>query len=109
MTKIKVVLMDGDGSTLTHDGIFPENLKKLIQLNQQTKWIMATGRSLDLLERTPIVPFLSQDIPHVLDGGSRIMMLSGEIVKEYPLSHHELNVFFWTVTNRKSRIFILFS
>ena len=86
--------MDGDGSTLTHDGIFPENLQKLIYSNPQIKWIMATGRSLDLLERTPIIPFLSHDVPHVLDGGSRIMNLSGEVVCEYPISAHELSLFF---------------
>jgi hydroxymethylpyrimidine pyrophosphatase-like HAD family hydrolase len=94
MTHIKVVLMDGDGSTLTHDGIFPENLQLLILANPQIKWIMATGRSLDLLERTPIIPFLSQDMPHVLDGGSRIMKLNGEIVQEHTITDAELGLFF---------------
>ena len=27
MTKLKAVIMDGDGSTITHDGILPDNLR----------------------------------------------------------------------------------
>lgn len=98
MVHIKAVLMDGDGSVLTNDGVFPESMQKLIKSNQQIHWIMATGRSLDLLERTPVIPFLSADLPHVLDGGSRIMKLSREIIREYPISGHELNVLFNQLT-----------
>ena len=94
MTTIKAVLMDGDGSTITHDGVVPENLQQLIRANPQIKWVMATGRSLDLLHRTPIVPFLSQEVPHIVDGGSRLMKISGEVVHEQRISASELQIFF---------------
>ena len=94
MTAIKAVLMDGDGSTITHDGVLPQNLQQVIRANPQIKWIMATGRSLDLLHRTPIVPFLSPEVPHIVDGGSRLMKISGEVVHEQRISVPELQVFF---------------
>ena len=94
MAQIKAVLMDGDGSTITHDGIFPDDLQQLITANPQVKWIMATGRSLDLLQRTLVIPFLSTDVPHIVDGGSRLMKTSGEIVHETTISPHELTTFF---------------
>ena len=34
---------------------------------------MATGRSLDLLRRLPIIDYLSTDVPHIVDGGSRLV------------------------------------
>jgi len=94
MTMIKAVIMDGDGSTITHDGILPDNLRKLITANPQIKWIMATGRSLDLLRRLPIIDHLSQDMPHIVDGGGRLVLHSGESVIDHFLSEYEINHLF---------------
>lgn len=94
MTNIKAVIMDGDGSTITHDEIFPDNLRSLIINNQHIKWIMATGRSFDLLRRLPIIDYLSKDVPHILDGGSRLTMYNGKSILDHYLSHAEIENFF---------------
>jgi hydroxymethylpyrimidine pyrophosphatase-like HAD family hydrolase len=94
MTKIKAVIMDGDGSTITHDGILPDNLRDLIINNPQIKWIMATGRSLDLLRRLPIIDHLSRDVPHIVDGGGRLVLHSGESVIDHFLTSQEINSLF---------------
>jgi hydroxymethylpyrimidine pyrophosphatase-like HAD family hydrolase len=87
---IKVVIMDGDGSSLTSDVCLPDNLRDLMLKHTHIKWIMATGRSLDLLKHTPIVDYLSVDVPHVLDGGSRIMYLNGTSELDYFITDAEL-------------------
>ena len=56
---IKAVLMGGDGSTITYDNLVPDNLKAIIIHNQKIKWIMATGRSLELPQKNPIFNYLS--------------------------------------------------
>jgi hydroxymethylpyrimidine pyrophosphatase-like HAD family hydrolase len=96
MTKnIKAVIMDGDGSTITiQDKVFPDNLRQLIMANPQIKWIMATGRSLDLLRLLPIIDHLSPDVPHILDGGSRLNHIDGTVFEDYFLSPEELEHFF---------------
>lgn len=94
MTKLKAVIMDGDGSTITHDGILPDNLRELIVANPQVKWIMATGRSLDLLRRLPIIDYLSTDVPHIVDGGSRLVNQNGESIADFFISHDEIDLFF---------------
>lgn len=94
MKAIKAVLMDGDGSTITSEGVVPDNLRQFIIDNPQIKWIMVTGRSLEVLRHASIVDLLSMDVPHVLDGGSRLMKLSGDVIKESYISDKELDIFF---------------
>lgn len=94
MTKIKAVIMDGDGSTITHEGILPDNLRDLIIGNPQIKWIMATGRSLDLLRRLPIIDYLSRDVPHIVDGGGRLVLHDGTSVIDHFLTPEEINHLF---------------
>lgn len=106
--KIKAIIMDGDGSTLTHDGKLPENLKQLIQNNSQLKWIMATGRSLDLLKRTPIAEHLSKDTFHICDGGSCLIYLDGTIKTKHAIEPHELELLFTKIDLDKTS-FIYFS
>ncbi len=91
---ITTVLMDGDGSTLTSQSELPENLLKLILEHEHINWIMATGRSLDLLKLTPIFPHLSSNVPHIVSGGAKIMKLDGTVIKEHNLSDAELEIFF---------------
>lgn len=94
MNKIKAIIMDGDGSTITHDGILPDNLREAIITNQHIKWIMATGRSLDLLRRLPIIDHLSKDVPHIVDGGGRLVLHNGESVIDHFMSEDEINLLF---------------
>ena len=96
--KIKAVIMDGDGSTLTHTNELPNNLRDLILANQHIKWMMATGRSLDLLHKTPIAKYLTADVPHIVDGGSRLMHLDGTSLVDHFLSDDELKLFFKIVS-----------
>lgn len=91
---IKAIIMDGDGSTITHDNKLPDNLRDLICANQQLKWIMATGRSMDLLKVTPIYDYLSDDIYHIVDGGSCLMYKSGDIHKQHLLIDEEIDALF---------------
>lgn len=91
---ISTVLMDGDGSTLTKDNELPDNLKNLILANPNVNWIMATGRSLDLLKMTPIFPCLSTKLPHILDGGGKIMHLDGAVVQDNLISLEDLELFY---------------
>lgn len=93
-TKLKAIIMDGDGSTITADHKLPDNLRDLIIANPQTKWIMATGRSLDLLSHLPIIDYLSKDVPHILDGGSRLMNVDGTSIIDFIISSDELECFF---------------
>jgi len=93
--KIKAIIMDGDGSTLVHKTTeLPDNLRDLMLSNRHIKWIMATGRSLDLLKRTPIADYLSTDVPHILDGGSRLMYLDGVDVYSHFIKLEVLKHFF---------------
>lgn len=94
MPEIKAIIMDGDGSTITHDKQLPENLRQLIIANPHIKWIMATGRSLDLLRLLPIIDYLSHDTPHILDGGSRLNKITGESIEDYFMTTAELERFF---------------
>lgn len=91
---ISTVLMDGDGSTLTKDNELPDNLKNLILANPNINWIMATGRSLDLLKMTPIFSCLSTKLPHILDGGGKIMHLDGAVVQDNLISLEDLELFY---------------
>lgn len=91
---IKAILMDGDGSTITADNHVPDNLKELILNNSQLKWIMATGRSLELLKKTPIVEFLSTDVVHIVDGGSCLMDVNAGCKKRHLLSKGEIKCLF---------------
>ncbi|MDD3266773.1 MAG: HAD hydrolase family protein [Burkholderiales bacterium] len=91
---IKAIIMDGDGSTITQDNKLPDNLRDLICNNPQLKWIMATGRSMDLLRATPIYDYLSDDIYHIVDGGSCLMYKSGSIYKQHLLGKDEVDIFF---------------
>lgn len=91
---IKAIIMDGDGSTITHNNIFPDNLKQLITNNQQLKWIMATGRSLELLKKTPIIDYLSRDTVHIVDGGSCLMDLNAKCNVRHLMSIKELDFLF---------------
>lgn len=94
MTKLKAIIMDGDGSSITHDGILPDNLRDLMVASPQINWIMATGRSLDLLRHLPIIHYLSPDIPHILDGGSRLNKITGECLQDFFISPEEIECFF---------------
>jgi hydroxymethylpyrimidine pyrophosphatase-like HAD family hydrolase len=91
---IKAIIMDGDGSTITHNNIFPDNFKQLIMDNQQIKWAMATGRSLELLKKTPIIDYLSTDIVHIVDGGSCLMDLNARCKVRHLMSTQELDFLF---------------
>lgn len=86
--------MDGDGSTITHDNKLPDNLRDLILTNQHVKWMMATGRSMDLLRITPIFQYLNNEIFHIVDGGSCLMYKDGTIHKHYQLQDEEINLLF---------------
>ena len=94
MTKIQAIIMDGDGSTITHDKKFPDNLRELMIANPQIKWIMATGRSLDFLRLLPIVEYLTPNIPHILDGGSRLNHLDGSVYQDFFITPSEIELFF---------------
>lgn len=94
MTKLKAIIMDGDGSSITHDGILPDSLRDLMVANPHINWIMATGRSLDLLRHLPIINYLSPDIPHILDGGSRLNKITGESLQDFFISPEEIECFF---------------
>ncbi|MCE3267766.1 MAG: hypothetical protein K0R49_18 [Burkholderiales bacterium] len=85
--------MDGDGSTITHKNELPDSLRDLMLKNVHIKWIMATGRSLDLLHKTPIAKYLSNDVPHIVDGGSRLMYLDGVNEASKFISNDELKLF----------------
>lgn len=91
---IKAVVMDGDGSTITHDNQLPDNLRQLILANPQIKWMMATGRSMDLLQATPIHQYLSNDVFHIVDGGSCLMYKDGRIHQQYKLLDSEIDLLF---------------
>lgn len=91
---IKAVIMDGDGSTITNNNKLPNSLKQLIIDNQQIKWIMATGRSLELLKKTPIVDYLSSDVVHIVDGGSCLMDLNAACKIRHLISIQELDLLF---------------
>lgn len=91
---IKIVVMDGDGSTITHDHKLPDNLRDLILANPQIKWMMATGRSMDLLRATPIHQYLSADVFHIVDGGSCLMYKDGTVHKHYLLKPQEIDAVF---------------
>lgn len=91
---IKAVIMDGDGSTITSDNIVPDNLISLITSNSQIKWIMATGRSLDLLKKTPIFKYLSADVLHIVDGGSRLMYLDSSCKTKHLMNKEYLDTLF---------------
>lgn len=92
--QIKAIIMDGDGSTITHTNELPDSLRDLILGNPQIKWIMATGRSLDLLRQTPIAKYLTNDVPHIVDGGSKLMLLNGQSLAEHLLEPEELELLF---------------
>lgn len=94
MNKLKAIIMDGDGSSITHDGILPDSLRDLMVANPHINWIMATGRSLDLLRHLPIINYLSPDIPHILDGGSRLNKITGESLQDFFISPEEIECFF---------------
>lgn len=94
MIKLTTIIMDGDGSSITHDGILPDSLRDLMVANPQINWIMATGRSLDLLRHLPIINYLSPNIPHILDGGSRLNKITGESLHDFFISEEELECFF---------------
>ncbi|HCY39709.1 MAG TPA: hypothetical protein DHV02_07570 [Neisseriales bacterium] len=91
---IKIIVMDGDGSTITHDHKLPDNLRNLILANPQIKWMMATGRSMDSLQSTPIYQYLSDDIFHIVAGGSCLMYKDGTIHKHYLLKPQEIDLIF---------------
>jgi hydroxymethylpyrimidine pyrophosphatase-like HAD family hydrolase len=92
--KIKAVIMDGDGSTLTKNNLLPANLKEMICQNSQIKWIMATGRSLELLKKTPIYDCLSSGVPHIVDGGSCLMFLNGECKMRHLINLKSIELLF---------------
>jgi hydroxymethylpyrimidine pyrophosphatase-like HAD family hydrolase len=106
--KIKAVIMDGDGSTITHQNELPDSLRDLILNNPHIKWIMATGRSLDLLHKTPIARYLSDDVPHIVDGGSRLMYLDGVSKTSKFISKDELKLFHSSI-NSEDINFIYYS
>lgn len=91
---IKIVVMDGDGSTITHDNQLPDSLKELILSKTSIKWMMATGRSMDLLKVTPIHQYLSDDIFHIVDGGSCLMYKNGRIQEREYLQPNEIDLLF---------------
>lgn len=86
--------MDGDGSTITHDNQLPDNLRDLILNNPQITWMMATGRSMDLLRATPIHQYLSTDVFHIIDGGSCLMYKDYSIHQHHHLQEHEIDLLF---------------
>lgn len=106
--KIKAVIMDGDGSTLTSDNLLPNNLKEVIIQNPQIKWIMATGRSLELLRKTPIYNYLSLDVPHIVDGGSCLMFLHGKYKTRHLINPEYIEIFFNKLVLEKTN-FIYYS
>lgn len=100
--KIKAIIMDGDGSTITHDNLVPDNLKATIINTSQIKWIMATGRSLELLNKTPIFDYLSNDVPHIVDGGSCLMFLNGQCKTKHMISQKYLDILFGKLNLEKT-------
>lgn len=117
MSRIKLILMDGDGSTLDHNGSCPDSLQKFfIQNKENYLFAMATGRSLDLLRRTEIIPFLTSNIPHIVDGGSKLMYLDEKVLFEEKLTIEEINlleaqinqdnaIFMYSSINTENRVF----
>lgn len=91
---LRTVIMDGDGSSLTAANELPGSLRDTILSYPHLQWIMATGRSLDLLKQTPICPFLTQNVPHILDGGASLMYLDGRKQVHHDLSGAELRLLF---------------
>lgn len=95
---IKAVVMDVDGSTITHNNQLPDNLRDLMVNNPQIKWIIATGRSLELLKRTPIFEYISNDVTHIVDGGSMLVHKHGQIHSQHLLSQTDIDNFFSKLT-----------
>lgn len=106
--RIKAVIMDGDGSTLTKDNRLPPNLKEMMCQNPKIKWIMATGRSLELLKKTPIYDYLSADVPHIIDGGSCLMFLNGECKTRHLIGLESIDLLFSKLILEKTN-FIYYS
>jgi hydroxymethylpyrimidine pyrophosphatase-like HAD family hydrolase len=91
---LRAVIMDGDGSTINEDNSMPANLGSLILQMPHIKWIMATGRSFDLLQRLPILNYLANDVPHIVDGGSTLIYKTGVIHSRKRLSVQDINHLF---------------
>lgn len=94
MPKIKAVFMDKDGSTIVAPNILPENLAGLMSGHSDIHWIMATGRSFCNVLKSPMAKILPLKSLHIVEGGARIMNLSGECAVCNPLTNHELEHFF---------------
>jgi len=101
MNTIKNILMDIDGSIFTTDRHFPEKLGELISAHPEINWILATGRSLDLVKILPFATLVSQTLPHVLDGGSKIEYISGTVFEKEPLTFDELDTLFSQLSEDK--------
>ncbi len=101
MNTIKNILMDIDGSIFTSDRIFPENLALLMQAHPEINWILATGRSLDLVKILPFASYISQTLPHVLDGGSKLEYIDGRVLEKELLTLEELDTLFEQLSEEK--------
>ncbi|MCX5774719.1 MAG: HAD-IIB family hydrolase [Fusobacteria bacterium] len=94
MSTIKNILMDIDGTIFTIDRKFPENLSELIKIHPEINWLITSGRSLDLVRILPFASLVSQSLPHVLDGGSKLEYINGTIYDSVFLTTEELDTLF---------------
>lgn len=78
--KLDTVLMDLDGSTMSRGGDLPAELERLIRHNPRVRWVLVTGRSYASASKVPHAAVVSQDIPHVFDGGATVMSMSRTLV-----------------------------
>lgn len=93
MSTIKAVIMDKDGSTIVSPNILPDELGELIQQNQHIHWVMATGRSLCNVLKSPMVELLNPEVPQIIEGGARVVNLNGECLQVSHLQTHEIEHF----------------
>ncbi len=107
--KIKMIIMDGDGSTLDQNGFMDSRLKNLIISRPDLKWVMATGRCMNLLRETDIFQFLSEETPHIVSGGAEIKYKNGDLMSEALLSHHDISTLFKLLKMNDVYNFIHFS
>lgn len=93
LSNIKAVVMDLDGSVL-ENGRLPKKTAHFIEARLDLTWIVATGRSFKTFATCAVPPLLHPDSIHCLEGGGRVMGVTGDTIFETLFTIDELNDFF---------------
>jgi hydroxymethylpyrimidine pyrophosphatase-like HAD family hydrolase len=91
---LECVVLDLDGSAMSDDEGTPSELISLVRENSTVRWVLATGRSFASAANTELAKALPKGAPHVFDGGSTLMSLSGTSFLQHWLSPCEISIFF---------------